>query len=73
VLVQQIKQSQENFFLNDFQVRELQEHYLSTKGWRNDNESTLSRVLADEIDKERHQRIRERFLRNPTENGTKMD
>jgi hypothetical protein len=73
VLVQQIKQNQEGFFLNDFQVRELQEHYLSTKGWRNDNESTLSRVLADEIDKERHQRIRERFIRNPPENGAKLD
>jgi hypothetical protein len=63
LVLRQIKSSQEQLFLNDIQIRELQEHYLSTKGWRNDNESKLSKVLADEIGKERVERIHERFMK----------
>ena len=54
---------QQTIFLSDYEVRELQEHYLSTKGWRNDNASTLSRILADEIDRDRQKRIFDRFMR----------
>jgi hypothetical protein len=60
--VQQVKESQDRNFLNDIQIRELQEHYLSTKGWRNDNDSKLSKVLAEEISEERRQRVYERFM-----------
>lgn len=49
-------------YFNDIQVRELQEHYLSTKGWRNDTESSLSRVLANEIDRERQGDIFGRYF-----------
>lgn len=52
-----MKINEEQIFLNDTQVRELQEHYLSTKGWRNDTESKVSVSLLNEIDRERQQRI----------------
>jgi hypothetical protein len=63
IIIDMMTKHQQTIFLSDLEVRELQEHYLSTKGWRNDNESTLSRILADEIDRDRQKRIYNRFIR----------
>jgi hypothetical protein len=57
-----LKAMNESVYLNDFRVRELQEHYLSTKGWRNDTESAISKVLATEIEHERQQHIEARYI-----------
>ena len=56
-----IKAQQEGVFYIDSQVREVQEHYLSTKGWRNDHESIMAQMLTSEIDKEREERVALRF------------
>lgn len=54
----------ERLFLSDYQVRELQEHYLSTKGWRNDTESITSRLLVLEVDHERQKMVRSRYIKS---------
>lgn len=58
-----IKEQQDSIYSNDMQARELQEHYLSTKGWRNDHESLMAQMLSNEIEKERQERIQARFGR----------
>lgn len=63
VVLNGIKERQENIYSNDMQARELQEHYLSTKGWRNDHESLMAQMLSNEIEKERQERIQARFGR----------
>ncbi|KAJ3317663.1 hypothetical protein HDV06_001320 [Boothiomyces sp. JEL0866] len=66
LIFNKLKAQEEVQFLNDFQVRELQEHYLSTKGWRSDADTALSKMLADEIDKERNVQVLERYKKANT-------
>ena len=59
-----IKAQQNENFYDDSQTREVQEHYLSTKGWRNDNDSIIAQLLAKEIIRERDERVANRFMKN---------
>jgi hypothetical protein len=61
IVLDALKARNELVYLNDFKVRELQEHYLSTKGWRNDTESIRSKVLATEAEYERQNYVLARF------------
>ena len=58
-----IRAQQDETYYNDSQAREVQEHYLSTKGWRNDNDSIIAQLLSREIDTERGERVANRFNR----------
>ncbi|KAJ3363193.1 hypothetical protein HDU91_003089 [Kappamyces sp. JEL0680] len=60
-VIDKIKAREERLYCSDAHVRELQEHYLSTKGWRNDSESVTAQMLLNEVERERQDRISERF------------
>ncbi|KAI8901980.1 hypothetical protein BC833DRAFT_617097 [Globomyces pollinis-pini] len=53
---------EEGIYLSDTQVRELQEQYLSTRGWRNDSDSLLNKMLCEETDRDRWEMIQARYF-----------
>ncbi|KAJ3269379.1 hypothetical protein HDV01_001454 [Terramyces sp. JEL0728] len=66
IVAQRLRSQEEVQFLNDYQVRELQEYYLSTKGWRSDTDTSLSKMLINEVDNERTLQVMERFKSSNT-------
>ncbi len=61
-ILSKLKSKEEELYFSDLQVRELQGHYLSTKGWISDNESATAQMLLNEVERERQDRIAERFI-----------